>query len=218
VLPFARRFAGVAALLLVTFALAVGLGPHPGPETSSVVVATLVPGPEADAAVRFTPDRPGPRHTQEAAMKATSAFDPALVAALAQRESLVPKGPRVGLLLQVTNRAGRPLTLEVGGDRTELRLDLRGPGVVTRSGPGVRGGGELPFLSRRSVRLVPGASYLLPIPYLVGGSRGRLRGVYWDRPGRYTLTASYRVGAVEGRARRDLYVEGPPRVIDVKPQ
>ena len=196
VVPFVRRFAAVAALLLVTFGLTGKFAPLPDGERSDVV------------AVLHGTDR-------EAVAPARGGLEPKAMAQSRFQRAL-PEGPRVDLSLEVINTGGRPLTLHVGGERTSLRLDLRGPGVFTLSGPELSGGATPPFLVKQSVHLKPGASFVLPIPHLIGGRRGALRGVYWERPGRYTLQAVYRVSAVDdlGRA-RDLYVRGEPISFEV---
>ncbi len=99
-----------------------------------------------------------------------------------------------------------------------LRLDLRGPGVVTRFGSSLSDGSTPPFLVEQSVQLEPGGRFVLPIPHLIGGRHGALQGVYWNRPGRYTLQAIYRVIAVDDLGRgRDLYVRAAPISFEVPP-
>jgi hypothetical protein len=76
-------------------------------------------------------------------------------------------------------------------------------------------GADAPFLEPQTEELDPGASYILPIPYLIGGQREQLRGVYWTAPGRYTLSVHYRVGVEDAGRMRDLVVSTPPLTIDV---
>jgi hypothetical protein len=223
VLKFARRFAAVAALLLITWGLVGGLSPLSGPGLvpSSDVVATLqrdsgLPDHAVVKAFNLEKLMPG-RGTEEAAFK-TFTFQEGDPPSRRQRGDKVPPGPRVELLLEVHNRGQRPLELKVGGQRTRLRLDLEGPGTQTLLGVKMADGQLPPFLSERSIQLQPGSSYFLPIPYLVGGQRGELQGVYWTAPGRYRLTVHYRVGAMDGSAERDLVVDSPPTTIEVKPR
>jgi hypothetical protein len=163
VLSFVRRLAAVAALLL----LALGLTRWVSPPRDELPIITVALAAGEEEAV------PGPR-----------------AKALPARVGLSETAQRVDLTLEVKNRAERILYLDVGGEGTELRLDLSGPGVravpaTTQSVP--------PFLSRHLVRLAPGESYFLPIPYLVEGKRGRLRSLSWTKPGRYTLGVRYSV-------------------------
>lgn len=165
IVPFARRLAAVAAVLLVLFGLSGWLAPRP--EERPALVATLRQARPEIA--------PAAGHKLQAVA----------------RKGKPPQPPRIDLALEVRNRGDRPLYLDVGGPGTELSLDLRGPGALRLPAAGVP---EPPFLTPRRVRLAPGASYALPIPHLVGGSRGRLYALSWTAPGRYTLTVRYRVG------------------------
>jgi hypothetical protein len=223
VLQFARRFAAVAALLLITWVLVGGLSPLSGPALipASDVVASLQrdTGLPDHAVVRsFALEKfmPG-RAAEEAAFK-TFPFQETDLPSRLQRGDTLPRGPRVDLLLEVHNRGQRPLELKVGRERTWLRLDLEGPGTQTLLGARMADSQMPPFLSERAIQLQPGSSYFLPIPYLIGGRRGELQGVYWTAPGRYRLTVHYRVGAWDGSENRDLVVDSPPITIEIKPR
>ena len=123
VLPFLPRLASVAALLLLTVGawrwVASGLAPGP-----------LLPQGLA-VAVLAAPSRGGLEHV--AAMKAPGP-DRALVYPLTgapQSKGPLPPPPAVNLAVQLRNDGPRPVEVWLGGPRFELRLDLRGPGVVS---------------------------------------------------------------------------------------
>lgn len=210
VLPFVRRFAAVAALLLVTLGLTSRLT-SPGDQRQGTipgVFASLMPARDSRVLEHAIAKPAAPNRAAPEA-RAALTVPPVPDRLLALRGGQLPAGPRVDLLLEVHNGSGKPIALDAGGPRTMLRLDLRGPATKSLFGKA----DAPPFLERRLVRLEPGESYFLPIPYLVGGQRGQLQGVYWTRPGRYTLSVLYRVGLAEER--KDLYVSSPPIVLDV---
>jgi hypothetical protein len=64
------------------------------------------------------------------------------------------------------------------------------------------------------VKVNPGESFFLPIPYLIGGKSGQLQVVYPATPGRYTLKVLYQVGVKDEP--RDLVVSSPTLTLDVK--
>lgn len=220
--PFARRLAAAAALLLVLVGLSGWLVPRPE-ERPALVASLRQAGPEsapgaghkalADTVVvrTFTLARGG---------RSPKALREELQAAA--RTGQLPPPPRIDLALEVRNRGDRPLYLEIGVPGTELTLDLRGPGVLRLPAAGMP---IPPFLAPRRVRLAPGASYFLPIDCLVGGSRGHLSALYWTAPGRYTLTARYRVGTSsvpadgdrESRAWALHTFTSPPVTVQVEP-
>src|SRR5262249_5452530 len=132
----------------------------------------------------------------------------------------LPAPQRVDLTLELRNRRERTLSLAIGGAGTGLRLDLSGPGVLALPGASEN---DPPFLSRRVVRLAPGERYLLPVRYLIDGTRGHLRSLYWIRPGRYVLNVEYRVGVSSSpseqqatRSTRTFTL--PPMTIQVRQQ
>jgi putative zinc finger protein len=190
-LPFARRLAGVAALLLVLFGLANWLAP-PAEERPVLVANLRQAGPDIAPGAE-------PKHLTVAPVVRTFALERGSQSHEAYRQALqaaalkgqLPQSPRIDLVLEVRNRGDRPVYLDVGGPGTELSLELRGPGTLRLP---LAAKSELPFLTQRQVRLAPGASYRLPIPRLIGGSRGSLYALYWTTPGRYMLSVRYRVG------------------------
>jgi hypothetical protein len=219
---FVRRFASVAALLLVLFGLTSRLSSPDGEQPAIVpgVVALLEPEPgfpEHAVVKNLTRDNLAPPAVLQSRLAArTFMLNLAGRSPEEYRRELraagLPRGPRVDLALEVRNDSTQPLVLHVGGERTLLRFDLRGPGTLTLFGKGE----SPPFLEPRTVKLDPDASYYLPIPYLIGGRPDRLQGVYWTAPGRYTLAVHYRVGVEDEGRTRDLNVSTPPMTIEVK--
>jgi hypothetical protein len=96
-----------------------------------------------------------------------------------------PSPPLVNLSLTVRNDTSREMAAWLGGEDSELHLDLRGPGVQTVQ---VEKPAFQPLPGRQRVTIAPGGSYAVPIPRLVDGSRRQVRYLYWTKPGIYTLT------------------------------
>jgi hypothetical protein len=189
VLPFLPRVASVAALVLLTVGawrwVASGLAPAP-----------LLPQGLA-VAVLAAPSRGAPEHV--AAVKAPGP-DRALVYPLTgapQSKGPLPPPPAVNLEVRLRNDGPRPVEVWLGGPRFELRLDLRGPGVVSVAAPDQT---HLPFPAARKVTLAPGQAQAIPVTRLVSVQNGEVRYLYWTAPGLYTLRVRVRapVAAAEG--------------------
>jgi hypothetical protein len=181
VLPFLPRLASVAALLLLTVGawrwVASGLAPGPLLPQGLAVAVLAAPsrgGLEQVAAMRA----PGPDR---------SLVYP-LVSAPRSKDSLPPP-PAVNLAVQLRNDGPRPVEVWLGGPRFELRLDLRGPGVVSVVAPDQT---RLPLPTARKVTLAPGQVETVPVPRLVSVQNGEVRYLYWTEPGQYTLTVRVR--------------------------
>jgi hypothetical protein len=101
----------------------------------------------------------------------------------------LPLPPAVNLGLEFRNATNREVRIWVGGDTSELQLDLQGPGAVSVA---ARSGLDEAFLTQKAVKLAPHQPYTLPIKHLVYGTRGAVRYAYWTEPGEYTLTARYK--------------------------
>jgi hypothetical protein len=210
-LPFLRRAAAVAALVLV----ALGLGWwsrqwDDGPLADGPPIALLV-----------LPDRHGSPAVEkgvglkqgdlrEAGKGGTTDLLPGKARGDVARERLVkawragtlPPPTAVPLTLTLTNTSARPVELQLGKAVTALSLDVQGDGVVRLPAPA---GEALPFLRPQTVRLGPGGRYVLRLDRLVVGTRDRLEYVYLTGPGEYRLTARLRLTA-DGRA---VTVTGP---------
>jgi hypothetical protein len=206
VLPFRPRLAAVAALLLLTVGawrwVASGLAPGP-----------LLPQGLA-VAVMAAPARGGLEHV--AAAKAAGP-DRALVYPLAgapQSKGSLPPPPAVNLAVELRNDGPRPVEVWLGGPRFELRLDLRGPGVVSAPAPDQA---RLPFPTARKVTLAPGQAQTVPVDRLVSVQNGEVRYLYWTEPGLYTLTVRVRAPvAGPGGNAGFLTLTSAPRKIEVR--
>jgi hypothetical protein len=220
-LPFARRFASVAALLLLTLGLTSRLSP-PGeerPATIQDVYAQVVPGtrdiPEKGVVMKLAHDKPAPEPGPRAralTFRLPENYRSPQPYRRGLRLAGLPDGPRVDLSLEVRNEGKQSLVLQIGSERTQLRFDLQGPGTLTLFGQG----SPQPFLRQGKVTLEPGEAYLLPIPHLIGGRPSQQQGVYWTAPGRYTLSVHYQVEVEEGGRNRELNVSTPPLSLDVQ--
>jgi hypothetical protein len=100
-----------------------------------------------------------------------------------------PATPPVDLVLEFRNTGDQEIQVWIGGDTTELKLELDGPGVVT----GVSRRAVTEELRKpKTVTIAPGKSYTLPIKELEYGTRSQVDGAYWTEAGDYTLTATYK--------------------------
>jgi hypothetical protein len=220
-----RRVASLAAMLLLTFGLALLVGPglRPAPDGGP-------PTPEGDLAVTLTalpartvPAFPGPRDLAKAgpgvafeeAKKAadrTAVLDlhgrspAAFRAALEGVRGAPPPPPEVDLSLRVRNDTHSPVRLHPEAPTFEVRLHVEGPGVVTVPAPPA---GRL-ATPVRPVTLPPGETFSLSIPRLVSRAGDGVRYTYWTEPGVYTVTA--RVRMLVARA------EAPPRFGPAQPR
>jgi RNA polymerase sigma factor (sigma-70 family) len=101
-----------------------------------------------------------------------------------------PDTPKVDLKLELTNTGKEELKVRVRGNINNLKLDLKGPGVV-----------NVPLLSRRLLAnrqppeiltLAPGKTVTLSeIPTLEFLKTAGTTKVYWTARGQYTLTVDY---------------------------
>jgi hypothetical protein len=116
----------------------------------------------------------------------------------------VPPGPRVDLVLEITNTGDQDVTIWIGGDDTSLSFDLQGPGAISKlitlattadlkfSHPVVIRAGQT------FTRPVTGLGFPYPRPH---------SGWYWTRPGDYTLTATWNTGGPGKRSGVTLVTE-----------
>jgi hypothetical protein len=225
VLPFVRRIASVAALLFVAVGLTSWITPPPE-ERPEIAVGLLSGVGDFPAEVvdqvkgRPLVARGGGTRTEFLELAGRSPAEHRGKLLAAAEAGRLPAPPRVDLTLELRNRGEQTLYLDVGGAGTELRLDLSGPGALALPGASEN---DPPFLSRRVVRLAPGERYLLPVRYLIDGTRGHLRSLYWTEPGRYVLNVDYRVGVSPSPSERQLTRSTrtftvPPMTIQVRRQ
>jgi len=96
--------------------------------------------------------------------------------------------PRVELTLELRNTGDKEIKILVGGDGSEVMLDLQGPGAVS-----VRPNTftTLEYRASDIVAIAPGKTHVLTLSNLSFGNRGTSDLAYWTKPGDYTLTATY---------------------------
>jgi serpin B len=97
--------------------------------------------------------------------------------------------PKVDLSLEFVNTGDQDVKVQVGGDATELRLSLDGPGVVHGA---FRVATTDQFIFPKTVTIAPGKSHAIPLTSLEYGTRGGPEALYWTDAGDYVLTAEYR--------------------------
>jgi hypothetical protein len=209
VLPFASLLTAAAALVLFTVGLT-GSQPGAWDHYSSDVVADarvfqakksppggveLVPGIGPDAEARFD---------QKVALAAdqtlTVVLDRSGKTADEYRRHLretrhaakLPPPPALDLALELRNPGSAEKVLYLEDERTNLSLDLQGPGVLRLNVPG----DALAPFPLKPIRLSPGQSKPLPIR-LIDGNREQIQYVYPTEPGDYILTIRLRVPASE---------------------
>jgi hypothetical protein len=204
-LPFVRRAAALAALILLT----VGLMwtqpkwlPHASEPELQLSLLASDGGPEAKMGpaieVRATRDPAAPLKAPGAEAMAMFPAAGQIGAAFrrelleAKRDGMLPPPPALPLALALTNAGERSLAVRLGDAEFELSLELRGQGVVRIPAVGVA---EPEFLHAQTLQLAPGDQLVFRIDRLIAGARGRLEYIYLTEPGEYTLTARLRVTA-----------------------
>jgi hypothetical protein len=202
-----RRAAALAAMLLLNVALAGWLMPGLAlVEGDGGLVVALHQekargGPEAV----FPPAADGARAV---AKGAPEEFRQQL--AEAKATGRVPPAPAVDLKLELRNTSARPMRVWVSGPRTELRLDLRGPGAVSAPAK------DVAEAEPEAVTLRPGGTHVIKIDRLTDGRPGERRSWYWTEPGDYTVTAHFTTTAtVPGVGERKVTARSEPVTIPV---
>jgi hypothetical protein len=208
VLPFVNRVASLAALLLVTFGLALLLPnwKEYRPGNDLTVEARVIGDARVLEILKGDPEMAPARAVDMASARLDGkAVHLSLPEAeqgskfrqqlndLHRKDERPPLPPPVPLALHVTNTTARPLDLRLDGDGASVSLDVKGPGVARLPAPR----GEPPPLLRKSLRLAPRDGRTLPVERLIAGSRREHEYVYLLDPGKYTLTVRLR-GSVNG--------------------
>src|SRR5262249_11445177 len=107
----------------------------------------------------------------------------------AENPQQYPPAPEVDLVLELKNTGDKEVQVWIGGDTTQLMLELKGKGAVNTEIKGLAFTRE--FRIPRTVTLAPGKSHWIDIKRLEYGLRDRSHRSYWLEPGEYKLTASY---------------------------
>jgi hypothetical protein len=197
VLPFARQFGSLAALLLVALGLAGWVGPRVGLEREegadlAVTVRSLPERAMPEAAVaRMVPlaDAVKGQDIEQLTFpldlggRTPEEFRRALRAG--RTTGKLPPPPAVNLALKLQNQGERAVRLDDW--HAALQLDLRGPGAMTVP---VRAA-HVPPREQQPVTLLPGEGVLVPVRSLIYGPPGDVRYLYWTEPGEYRLRIRY---------------------------
>jgi hypothetical protein len=209
--PGTQRFAAVAALMLVTVGLWLGLGPVASPPTgsgtratfglqSNLVVLATRSAPQHVGAMEVNPPpkpKPATKFTMEVVQadlggKSLSLWKRDIEAG--EKTGYLPLPPRVPLEMILRNPGSRTLVVVFTSDDTDSdepllgwRLDVRGPGVV-----------RLPVKDRSvprmtAVKVPPTGTKAFKLERLEESLDGRTNFVYLTTPGDYLLKVSLRV-------------------------
>jgi hypothetical protein len=194
----------------VTLGLAWLVVPGPRSEYPSggeTLVALLAP---REAGIKV-PDMEKAHVALHPGPEATGTGTRSMMTARIASAELRPPPPTVDRDLRLHNPGPRDLVLRLEEGRFLFRIDLEGPGVVRVEVPrdGLR-----PFVAPGKVRLPPGATFVLPVVRLSEDLMGKMRYVYWTKPGPYRLAVRLEVH-VEGRI-APLTATTPPVAVQVE--
>jgi hypothetical protein len=201
--PPLRRVFALAALLLVTLALGWMVRPVAPTTAAETLVASLTIPDHMEAAHQAVPAAPG-------ALK-----EPVLADAATVRRAVAagrpPPPPALNLAVGLVNRGTQDVLLDLRPGRYDFLIDLTGPGVERAAAPAPA---KLPFDSPGLLRLAPGAAQTLMMEHASEVEAGRVRYVYWTKPGRYILSVRLRIPIV--RTPSQVWkVVTPPVVLEV---
>jgi hypothetical protein len=96
--------------------------------------------------------------------------------------------PKVNLTLRLTNTGQSDCSLRIGGDESNLDLELKGPGALSIAPRMMM---TMEFRMGKAVTLKPGEHQDIPIKSLASGQRELGKFSYWTEPGEYTLAATF---------------------------
>jgi hypothetical protein len=203
---FAHRAAALAALLLITFGLSLGMpwapsgGSEPieGVELALVDTATKPPrGAKADT----NPSRGGKAERAQgmldhAKARSTDLTAPmkAFLKAVEEHRSVTREEvelPKVELTVRLRNDGPGPLYVAVGGKRFDFWVQVRGPGVVNVPAPATEG----PFAKERRVTVPAGKEEELKLERLESRIGERRWFTILTKPGKYRVVAHVRAFA-----------------------
>jgi hypothetical protein len=104
-----------------------------------------------------------------------------------EKHGKLPTPPAVDMVLSVSNTGDRPITLHIGGDESQVSLELKGEGAVSMETMVMM---TMDYRQGKPVTLAPGKSFPIPIKSLAYGTRGISHHAYWTEPGEYMLSAT----------------------------
>jgi hypothetical protein len=94
---------------------------------------------------------------------------------------------KVDLKFTITNNTEKDFTFDYGGDATQIKFTLKGPGAITVE-PAIAM--TMEFRMGTPTTIKPGKSFEIPISALAGGARGISQLSFFTEPGDYTLSAT----------------------------
>jgi hypothetical protein len=199
-----RRFAAVAALLLVTFGLGLLMSPAAQRATMGLQISleeTALLGPQVPGPDRVKLEKMGRDFLDAEAMQK------------AKRTDKWPLPQRVGVAIVVKNPGPTPVELEIGGRDFRCEINLSGPGPVQRHAPARPK--FVPFPPGKET-IKPGEKVKLRLERLAEQRGERVWYLYPKVPGDYQLRVH-----LEATARRDGKEEKarlttPPRPLPLR--
>jgi hypothetical protein len=118
-----------------------------------------------------------------------------------------PTGPKVNLVLEISNPSAQEAMIWVGGDDTRLTLELHGPGAVTKV---VTREATADIKTSKAIAIPAGKTYSRPITDLGYPYPRRTSQWYWTKPGEYTLSATWKLGAAnKGQGKGPTLIAAP---------
>jgi hypothetical protein len=213
VLPFWGRFGAVAALVLITFGLALGLTPLFGPQPwrAPRLQAVLV----APGVAEHVPAVRGKALAKDGEAISMRGTKKASIEKTLKETGHLPLPPRLGAQLVLRNPEAVPLEVRLGGPGFALVLELSGGAVERRDCPDPA---FVPFPAR-TLTIAPGGSQRLVIERLASQVGVRVQYLYPSAAREYTLRVRLRASAGRpGRpaSRRFLTVEAGPLPVVVR--
>ncbi len=103
----------------------------------------------------------------------------------------LPQPPAVDLIFRITNTTNAAVTISVGGDDSQMNLDLAGPGAITADNLVAM---TMEFRIGNPTTIPAGKTADIKISSLAFGMRGISKFAYWTEPGDYTITATLTYG------------------------
>jgi hypothetical protein len=196
VLPFVRRVAAVAAMLLLAVAFGFGIRNWPGDEPQLQLAAV---GVRAHPGVLDVQEAVPARGPDKQLKTRTNAEPLTLVLpsgqhgeafrrqlAQAERDGNLPPPTAVPLAFVLKNTGAHPVIVNLGAKTTSLALDVHGPSVFRSRAVGVD---QSEIFKMGVVRLAPGQQQTIRFDRLIAGAPGRWEYIYLTEPGEYTIVA-----------------------------
>jgi hypothetical protein len=101
-----------------------------------------------------------------------------------------PPGPKVDLVLEISNPSDKEATIWIGGDNTLLSLELKGPGAVSKL---LTMQQTADIKVSKAIPIPAGKTYSRPITDLAYPLPRQNSQWYWTSPGEYTLSATWKL-------------------------